>query len=321
MIVVRIVKNYHYPDLFRQTPLNKGIWDDIMFTESDITECDYLVVLNSSPIDLNIKNNVGGSWLFSQESPLKHYEWHTQTFKYFDRVYTFWDKPLFKNICNEQTSLPWHINKDYDFLKSLSCAYEDKLDKISWVTSNLNFKPGHKLRIAFLNALVESEFEFDLFGRGFNPIEDKFEALYPYKYSIAVENYACQGYWTEKIADCYLSWTMPIYYGCKDILDYFPENSLILIDPKKPKESIQIIKTAIQNNHWKKNIDSIAEARNLILDKYQLFPNIVDKISKHRQGIIGDVIKKDIFIPQNIAIKKSSKLSKLKGIIKSLIKS
>ena len=30
---------------------------------------------------------------------------------------------------------------------------------------------------------------------------------------------------SEKIADCFLAWTMPIYYGCPRIAEYFPAES------------------------------------------------------------------------------------------------
>jgi hypothetical protein len=312
-MTVRIVRNYDYPNIFRQTPSESGIWNNTIFTESPIEECDYLVVFNSPPEALKVRCTEGGAWLFSQESPIPIYTWHTKSFSYFDKVYSFWDKSIYPNVTYEQTSLPWHINKNYDFLKSLTFNDVKKSNRVSWITSNATDKPGHKLRMAFKDSLIEHRFDFDLLGKGIKPISDKFDALSPYKYSIAIENYACDGYWTEKIADCFLSWTMPIYYGCTDILDYFPKDSLILIDPSNPKESINIIQKAIQSQTWEKNIEAIATARELVLDKYQIFPNIVSKIEEHQRTLNVNNNKKELFIPANCPpIENISYLTRLK---------
>ncbi|MEL6845619.1 MAG: glycosyltransferase family 10, partial [Bacteroidota bacterium] len=126
--------------------------------------------------------------------------------------------------------------------------------------------------------MEKADFPFELYGRGFRQIDDKFDAIYPFKYSLAIENYACPDYWTEKIADCLLSWTMPVYYGCTNILDYFPKEAMLLIDPAKPAAAMEQIQAAIDEDRWGKSLDAIAEARDLILNKYQLYPNLAAKI-------------------------------------------
>lgn len=279
-MLVRIVKDWSYPDLFRQSPGGSGAWGDIRFTSEDFDECDLLVVLNR-PHE-KIKVRARESWLFSQESPIDSYKWHTKSFKYFDKVFSFWDNKNFQNIIHNQTGLPWHINKTYDELIKLSVDECAKLhETVSWITSNASSKPGHKVRLDFLQYLKSISFELDLFGRGFNRIEDKFGALAPYKYSLAIENYSCNDYWTEKIADCFLSWTMPIYYGAKNINSYFPKESMIVIDPRRPEDAVQIIREAIAGNTWEKNLDYIRESRELILSKYQFFPLVSGLIHDH----------------------------------------
>ena len=41
------------------------------------------------------------------------------------------------------------------------------------------------------------------------------------KFSIAIENYSSENYLTEKVLDCFLSKTIPIYYGCPNIGEFF----------------------------------------------------------------------------------------------------
>lgn len=277
-MLVRIVKDWTYPDIFRQTPGRTCCWDGIEFTDKNVLNCDLIVVLNAPNRHLIINTANGGKWLFSQESPIDYYRWHTKSFKYFDKVFSFWDEKISKNIIHVQTALPWHIGKTFDELLILPHSIEEKKNRVSWVTSNASEKPGHKLRMSFKDFLNNKAFEFDLYGRGFTPIDDKFDAIYPYKYSIAIENYSCDDYWTEKIADCFLSWTIPIYYGAKNITKYFPEKSMILIDPNNPEKSLDVISEAISSDLYRERISYLQEARELILHKYQFFPHITNLI-------------------------------------------
>jgi hypothetical protein len=77
---------------------------------------------------------------------------------------------------------------------------------------------------------------------------------------------------------------MPIYYGCQNITEYFPEESMIRIDPRIPEEALLTIQDALDRNKWKTNLSFIAEARELILNKYQFFPSIVEKIKERSLG-------------------------------------
>ena len=284
---VRIVKDWDKPNFFRQTPGGKGVWNDVEFTDKPIFNCDVLITLNEVNKNLLIRSLKGGRWLMSQEPPHQFYFSQTRAYKYYDRLYTFWDKKKFPqfNIINTQTSLPWHVGKSYDELVNLGINnLSEKKDEISWVTSNLNKRPGHSLRLSFMDYMQKQKFPFHLYGRGFQAIDDKFDAIFPCKYSIAIENFSCNDYWTEKIADCFLSWTMPIYFGCTNIKNYFPEGSMIFIDPNNPAEAIKIISEAINTNLWKKNIEHIKEARELVLNKYQFFPSIAEKIKQSNLG-------------------------------------
>ncbi|SDB64937.1 Glycosyltransferase family 10 (fucosyltransferase) C-term [Flavobacteriaceae bacterium MAR_2010_188] len=279
-MIVRIIKDWDYPDIFRQTPSGTKIWGDVEFTTDNILEFDYLVVLNRSEKEVTFRCRKKGRFLFTQEPPIAGYEWHKKLFGYFDKVYTSWDVNA-PNIVHGQGCLPWHIDKTYDELINL--AANDgliKQDKISWITSNARQKPGQILRMDFKDQ-IEGVLDFDLYGRGFRQIDDKFNVLYPYKYSFALENNSCNDYWTEKISDCFLSWTIPIYSGCTNITDYFPKNSIIQIDPTRPQEAIEKIQGAINEGFWEKNLSSLSEARNLVLNKYQLFPFVVDNLNKN----------------------------------------
>lgn len=286
MIHVFLHKDWNFPDIRRQSPKGTGIWGEIRVSLQHVLSADLVVVLNSPVRPFVGWCRKGGLWLFSQESPVAMYRWHTRSFSRFDRVFSYWGQSISPNIIHEQTALPWHINKTYDELRAVS-DLEDRVakrDAVSWVTSSASSKPGHTLRLDFLRFLQENHFPFSLFGRGFDPIADKFDGIHPYKYSIAIENYQCPDYWTEKIADCFLSRTMPIYWGASNITRYFPERSMVLIDPANPEGALRKINDALDADLFTKNYAYIEEARELVLEKYQFFPHLERLLKKYPLG-------------------------------------
>eukprot|EP00620_Florenciella_sp_RCC1587_P021099 CAMPEP_0182561832 /NCGR_PEP_ID=MMETSP1324-20130603/4262_1 /TAXON_ID=236786 /ORGANISM="Florenciella sp., Strain RCC1587" /LENGTH=60 /DNA_ID=CAMNT_0024774579 /DNA_START=220 /DNA_END=399 /DNA_ORIENTATION=+ len=51
-------------------------------------------------------------------------------------------------------------------------------------------------------------------------------------FHIAIENVKSNGYFTEKLLDCFLTRTVPLYWGCPNIGEYFEVEGMIIIDDK-----------------------------------------------------------------------------------------
>jgi len=294
MLTVRIVKDWSWPDLKRQTPGGTGIWAGIQYTTDPVRACDFLVILNCPPVGEIVtvqcpKKNV---WALMQEPPNEWLKPMHKGVPQFSKIFNL-DPELHgdRYVCT-QPALPWHVNRSYDQL--ISCKSPEKSQCLSWITSNLTAWAGHRERMAFLDK-IRGEIQFDLYGRGFNPIEDKWDGLAPYRYSLAIENYVNPYYWSEKIADCFLAWTMPIYYGCTRITEYFPEEALVQIDINDP-DAGEKIREAVASNRWLKNLDAISHARELVLNRYQLFPFLSEEIGKEEYSFFSRVFKKKIEI-------------------------
>lgn len=282
MSLIKILTHDSFRELFlRQTPGGTGWWGDNQFTFDDVERADYVLVINHVVRDLTIECPRDNIWCLVTEPPEQMFDWYRTDFDKFGRVFTT-DPDLKGNrYVKSQTAIPWEVDKDYDFLKTVSVPEKPK--SLSWITSNKSTFAGHKLRMAFLD-LLRDEVEMDLWGHGFQFIEDKWDGISPYRYSLAIENYQGPYYWSEKLADCYLSFTMPIYYGCTRIDDYFPSESYIGIDINKPAEAIEIIKDAVKSDLWRKNQDAIIHARELVLEKYQLMPFLGEHIKAHESA-------------------------------------
>ncbi|MCX5856133.1 MAG: glycosyltransferase family 10 [Deltaproteobacteria bacterium] len=280
MMLVRIVKDWDWPDLMRQTPGQKGVWDGIRFTTDPVEACDFLIMLNNRmETDVNVRCPGNHIWAIMQEPYVKGFnDWMIEGHDVFSRVYTHHVPERNAQYIVSQPAIPWHINRNFDEL--VGCSVPDKTKMLSWIVGHAKDLPGHIKRLAFLKFLqADRSLDIDLFGRAIRYIEDKWEGLAPYRYSLAVENSSSPDYWTEKIGDCFLTWTVPFYYGCTNLEAYFPPDAFIRIDINDPEKTLDVIGRTIREDDWEKRLPALEEARRRILYDYQLFPHIAKMIA------------------------------------------
>lgn len=160
--------------------------------------------------------------------------------------------------------------KDYDCLKAAPTPQKTKL--ISVVSSTKAFTKGHVDRIRFVERLKERYGDkIDIFGRGYNGFEDKCDVITPYKYHIVIENSRAKYYWTEKLSDSFICESYPIYYGCTNIDEYFPEGSYSTIDINDFEGSVKVIDELLANDAYEKAKPLLKECKDKVLDEYNLF--------------------------------------------------
>lgn len=120
--------------------------------------------------------------------------------------------------------------------------------------------------------------ELNRFGKGYNWIDIKADAIDDYEFHVAIENHYAPHVWTEKLADTFLGFAVPIYYGCPNVYDYFPEDSIILIDIYDVEGSIEKIKKIISTpGEYERRLPAIKEARRRVIEEYNLLA-MIDKI-------------------------------------------
>lgn len=136
----------------------------------------------------------------------------------------------------------------------------------------------HARRYAFTQRLKARLPELEVFGRGVRAIEKKSEALNPYKFHLAVENHIAAHLWTEKLADAFLGFTVPIYCGCPNVFDYFPKGSVIPIDINDFEGSWETIRRALSaEGEYERRLEAVVEARRRVLEDYNL-PAMLSRI-------------------------------------------
>ena len=103
----------------------------------------------------------------------------------------------------------------------------DKTKLVSMIASNKKMCEGHSRRLQFVDKFRD---KLDFYGRGFNEISCKEDGLRDYMFSVGIENAVCDIYFTEKLTDCFACGTIPIFYGCKGVTEYFNEDGIIFLD-------------------------------------------------------------------------------------------
>ena len=123
----------------------------------------------------------------------------------------------------------WYSNPKRDIVT--------KTKLMSIVVSEKHWAPGHAYRHTLIEKIIEANLPIDIYGKGSmkyshksNNVKGEFNDAEPYEnymYSICIENFTSNHYFSEKIMSPLLHNCMPIYLGCKQIHEYFDDILLL----------------------------------------------------------------------------------------------
>jgi hypothetical protein len=132
------------------------------------------------------------------------------------------DKKLLEDFPNKAIFAPFGGS----WIQENNISIHPKNKLVSIIYSNKSSGlPGYRLRHAVAAKYSDM---IDLFGNGSpNPVEFKEEALCDYMFTIVIENISDDNYFTEKIVDPMLVGTVPVYWGCPNIDDFFDPNGIL----------------------------------------------------------------------------------------------
>lgn len=186
-----------------------------------------------------------------------------------------------------QPALRWWLGINLDGAKLTPVMDFDDLERLPWpektktlsvVASTKAILPKHRTRLAFIEqASKRFRSEMDVFGRGFQPIADKADAILPYRYHLVLENNDIPNFWTEKLADAYLGYSFPFFSGCANLADYFPADSFLAIDIDNPDNALDAIEAAIKGDLAGLRRPRIEAARHRLLYEHN-FVALIERI-------------------------------------------
>jgi len=266
-----------------QTPGHDGIWEHLEAT-NDPKNADFFVIMDGLPKNISENQIPSSMKMYFQREPEEIVQDHN----------FFHDQALFKASYDVHYHLStWQLRKPFIELRDTEKPPKSK--KLSAIMSSKRFTGGQNRRFETLLRLYNAHPDIDIYGRGLS-VRDfgsaymgelnydrycKFNGLINYEYSLAFENSTHQNYFTEKLIDCFLAWTKPLYWGCPNIQDYFPPESYAWIDIYSPFAT----EILIDEIHKPVNYDALREARELVFFKYNLWPSI-QNILKNLQVIM-----------------------------------
>jgi hypothetical protein len=276
--------------------LHDGVWEDLELT-NDYAGADYWVVIDGGYSDKNVvRRRVPARTISIRWEPTLFTKIASK------KVHKIKAKHCFDHHNGFLINL-WWLDKTYAELASDEGLKERKTsqDILSCVCSAKTSFIGHKQRVALLYKFLENyQGKLDLYGRGHKAVPhyrgtlgkgtrlggDKSYGLWKYTRSLALENIVAghpsydkdpevllRNWFTEKLTDCFLCMTHPIYYGVPDLSRFFPKESFHQIDFQDAdvaEQILEIMNTPVSADQT----DALREARNRALNVYNIWPTI-----------------------------------------------
>jgi hypothetical protein len=271
----------------RQLPNNGGAWEKSAYTFS--TDCtgayDWLVVYSAWPDVALLTSVPRGRRIFVAGEPESFHRYQPRFLEQFGTIITTQRGTRHPGAIYMQPGINWFAGVRFqtgserfksvlDF-SDFQAGNPAKTKLCSVVCSNNAVTRGHRLRIEFVEQLKQ-EFgdQIDFFGRGTRTMADKDDALSDYRFHIALENSVHQDYWTEKLADPFLRGCYPIYSGCPNLNDYFPEGSYARIDLDKPQRAMSTIRDVLISGVDHSSLELRQEAKRRVMYNYNIFAEL-----------------------------------------------
>lgn len=140
--------------------------------------------------------------------------------------------------------IPWLTRKD-------TATPRPKRKKMSFIvapTHHVGKGTLYSFRQNLVRQILDSDLDCDIYGewpgedrrlKGFLP--SKADGLLDYEFSIAIENSREAGYCTEKLVDCFLAETQPVYLGDPAVTRSFGPEAVISLNSVDPMQTLQAI--------------------------------------------------------------------------------
>jgi len=207
-----------------------------------------------------------------------HHDWIIQNQHLFSFILTWSDKVL--NNCENAMFLPfgstWLKKEQYEN------QYEKKF-QVSHVRGNLLKTYGHTLRFEYHNRSHELKIPYKSWEvAGIREqIETcaiaKCELFGDAQYGVVIENTSRRGYFTEKIMEMFLFKTIPVYWGCSNIGEFFNIDGIITFE--NVDDAIHKINKLDENYYNNKKL-AIEENYSIALQYVNYEQNVLNKITE-----------------------------------------
>ena len=238
--------------------------DNIIISRDNIEEGDIVIYTNKNFAQISHISSKNIAFICESYDYHKgYYDWIKLNHEKFDLVLT-WNKELLELNPNkfklQLFGTTW-INEKYRkiYIKKKICSI---------IASNKRVTRGHKLRHIIIDYLIQNNINtIDLYGGRFNNLaymtskpdahknvhksrrrilrkmirSTKINALKDYMFTICILSSKSDYEFDEKLIDCFLTGTVPIFWGCPSIHKFFNVKGILIFNTLQ--ECINIINT------------------------------------------------------------------------------
>ena len=205
---------YNEPKLFEW--VRKYDEQHLVFTDNSLRQVD------------TFNNEKKYAWLLeSPEITPLAYDFIKENYNKFDLIFTFSEDLL--DLSDKFVLVPY----GGCWVEEHDRIIHEKSKNTSIILSSKQTTIGHKLR----HLIHQNHPSVDSFGYH-NPIKNKITALKDYRFSLIIENCQKDYYFSEKLIDSFITGTIPIYWGCPSIGDFFDTKGMLIFNTLDELDSI-----------------------------------------------------------------------------------
>ncbi|MFK7736024.1 MAG: glycosyltransferase family 10 [Pirellulaceae bacterium] len=305
--------------LLRQTPASQGCWGDFRFvTDPGQTDLAGCVVYDDLVEPLELVCPAGNTLLITGE-PESLRSYRSRFTHQFGQVWTSHESIQHARKTRRNEAQHWHYGlyagqahgRSLDFDNLVTLPRPKKSKRMSVICSAKAHSEDHRQRLVFVEQLKEALGDsIDVFGRGVRSIDDKSDAIYDYQYHIVLENDHSDFFMTEKLADAFLGYSYPIYFGGPEAYHRYPEGSFTSIDIYRPAQAIATIRAVLEADCYANSRGQLDEARRRVLYDNNLCSMLAEHFSqtlvnrpaqrvrlvpkKHRAELVWKLVQKQL---------------------------
>jgi hypothetical protein len=260
--------------------IKTNFFDNKVFEEklSHLSHIDFSLFVEYAPQTQEELSPINILAIYEPNEYFGLHDWAIANKDLFNVILTWDDKVL--NSCDNALFLPfghsWFKPDQYE-------VNHDKVFQISHLCGDLLKSYGHSMRHELMvrkNEIKTPTNFYQNIGDRHN-IEDarkgKETVFKNSMFGVAIENFSHRGFFTEKILDCFLLKTIPIYWGCTNIGDFFNKEGIIEFGNT---DDFIYISNALDKEYYLSRKDIIEENYQKSLQYISYEQNIVNKITE-----------------------------------------
>lgn len=257
--------------------MSKGnyTWGNIQLVWEDTF--DFLVIINFSQEHIFMCPE---KTILMEMSPGAENVWKSVNISFDKYIKTISHKSGYSNI-------EWTLDYSYNKLTNMQIV---KTENLSIILPSTYQDPGKIKLVDFARYCIKNNVPIDIFGSSKWCTENykkdvtpntSDDALFPYNYTIAIEDKSIKNYVSEKLINGILAECLVFYSGCYNIREYIDEKAFVYLEFSNPEKDSKTISNAILNNLREERLPYIRAAKQKILNQLQFFPRIENILTEH----------------------------------------